>query len=97
MDFVHFRNIIDGQQRGSKTFHQGIDPSSQKLLWDVPIASAEDLEDAVRAARKAFGTWSTLPVEERQDLIVKLRQALLSRHEEMTKLLMTEVGKPVSN
>lgn len=90
-----FLNIIDGQPRGSKDIHHGINPSNGKPLWDVPIASAEDLEDAVKAAQKAFKTWSKTKWEDRQAIIKKIREEYLKYENEMANILMLEGGKPV--
>ncbi|XHG08797.1 hypothetical protein AWENTII_011888 [Aspergillus wentii] len=89
-----FSNIINGKPRSSPIIHNAIDPSTGNPLWDVPVASNEDLEDAVTSAREAFKSWSTTPWEERQACLLELRRVLLSYKEEMTELVMTEVGRP---
>jgi delta 1-pyrroline-5-carboxylate dehydrogenase len=63
LDFETFYNIIDGKQRGSDKIHHGINPATGQELWDVPIASQQDLDDAVAAAKKAFPAWRDTPVK----------------------------------
>ena len=91
-----FRNVIDGTLRSSKTTDQGINPSNKTRLWDVPVATAEDLDDAVKAAQRSFRSWSQTSWESRQTLICNLRGLLLDHREELANIIMLEAGKPVS-
>lgn len=68
LSFDTFHNIIDGKQRGSDSTHNGIDPTTGEKLWDVPIASQKDVNDAVAAATRAFPSWSKTPFEERKKM-----------------------------
>ena len=49
---LQFFNIIDGKARGAKESHQSIDPRTEEPLWDAPLATTQDLDDAVAAARR---------------------------------------------
>jgi acyl-CoA reductase-like NAD-dependent aldehyde dehydrogenase len=71
VDFTKFYNIVDGQQRGSEITHIGIDPTTGEALWGVPVATQQDVDDAVRSAKKAFKSWSQTPIETRQELMLK--------------------------
>jgi acyl-CoA reductase-like NAD-dependent aldehyde dehydrogenase len=93
--FSTFANIINGNTRDSSRIHQGINPSNCQKLWDVPIASRDDLQDAIASAQKAFTTWSAVSGSDRQASIAQLRDSLLSCKEDMAELLMKEAGKPV--
>ena len=72
LDFKTFYNIIDGQQRGSDSIHNGINPTSGEKLWDVPVGSEQDLNDAVAAAKKAFPAWRDTPIEKRKELVKQM-------------------------
>lgn len=61
----------------------------------MPIASAEDLDDAVNAAQKAFKTWSKTKWEDRQAIIKKIQEEFLKYENELAKIVMLEGGKPV--
>ena len=65
-------------------------------MWDVPVASAQDLNDAVEAAQAAFKAWSQKPWQERQNVLAQIREKLLRHSEEMSRLILLECGKPVS-
>lgn len=95
LDFEKFYNIVDGKQRGSDKIHRGINPTSGQELWDVPIASEQDLNDAVASAQKAFPAWRDLGIEKRKELLGKLAELFTQHNDEFTTLLCKESGKPV--
>jgi acyl-CoA reductase-like NAD-dependent aldehyde dehydrogenase len=95
VEFEKFHNIVDGLPRSSSDFHHGINPSDGKALWDVPIATENDLDDAVKAAKKAFKTWSKTKWEDRQQIIKNIAEEFMKYEAEMGKLVMLEGGKPV--
>jgi len=94
LDFEKFYNVVNGENRGSNEIHHGINPSTGQELWDVPIASTQDLNDAVAAAKKAFPSWKATPTEKRKELLGQLI-ALFQQHEDdFVSLLCKESGKP---
>ncbi|KAL9116171.1 MAG: hypothetical protein Q9227_000541 [Pyrenula ochraceoflavens] len=94
VSFESFNNIVNGEPRSSKSTYNGIDPTTMKDLWDVPVATKDDIEDAVTAANKAFTSWSKTKWEDRVRMLGKFRDLLLSHDKEFQKLLMRETGKP---
>ena len=92
----HFVNTIDGASSKNSLSHHGIDPSTKKQLWGVPIATEEDLEKAVAAAQDAFKTWSRTSWQSRQEILARIRQTLADQAGEMSEILSQECGKPVS-
>ncbi|EAT81107.2 hypothetical protein SNOG_11399 [Parastagonospora nodorum SN15] len=94
LDFEKFYNIVDGKQRGSDKIHRGINPATGQELWDVPIASEQDLNDAVAAAKKAFPAWRDTPIEKRKELLGKVAESFQAHHDEFVSLLCKESGKP---
>src|SRR5688572_32518696 len=43
-----------------KEYFDSINPANKKKLADIAQASDEDVQEAVKAARKAYGKWSQL-------------------------------------
>lgn len=91
-----FSNVVDGKTRSADKFHQGVDPATGQKLWDVPIATQQDVDDAVAAGLKAFQSWSQTTLDERRDYIRKYIELYKRYENEMTELLKKETGKPVS-
>ncbi|KAF2273466.1 aldehyde dehydrogenase [Westerdykella ornata] len=94
LDFDKFYNIIDGEQRGSKNIHHGVNPSTGEDLWEVPIATEQDCNDAVAAAKKAFPAWRDTPIAKRKELLMKFAELFGQHTAEFTQLLCKESGKP---
>ena len=94
VDFGTFFNVVDGQNRSSKTKYNGIDPTTKESLWDVPSATHDDIEDAVAAANKAYASWKKTTWTERTKYIQRYKEVYESYLEEMTELLLKETGKP---
>ncbi len=55
-----------------------IDPSTTEVIARVPDGGAADVDRAVKAARKAFETWSRTTREERIALLERVRDDLAS-------------------
>jgi acyl-CoA reductase-like NAD-dependent aldehyde dehydrogenase len=94
ISFTTFSNIIAGEPRSSKTKYHGIDPTTKEANWDVPVATADDIKEAVVAANKAFAKWKTTSWEYRQERIASYKDAFESYQDELTELLLKETGKP---
>ncbi|KAF2100305.1 aldehyde dehydrogenase [Rhizodiscina lignyota] len=94
IEWDKFYNIVDGQNRLAKSVHNGVNPSTAEKLWDVPIATEQDLEDAIASARKVFPSWSQTPIDKRRELLKKYGETIMQYEEEFTTLLGKENGKP---
>ncbi|KPI38769.1 putative aldehyde dehydrogenase DhaS [Cyphellophora attinorum] len=94
IDFNSFHNIINGELRSSKQKYHGVDPATGEPNWDVPVATEQDVDEAVVAATKAFNEWKKTTWAERQQRIVRFQEAIESYSSELAELLMKECGKP---
>jgi acyl-CoA reductase-like NAD-dependent aldehyde dehydrogenase len=72
-----------------------VNPATGEKLCDAPAASAADVDEAVRAARRAFdgGPWRTMSARERGRLIRRLADLLWDRREEFALVESLENGK----
>jgi aldehyde dehydrogenase (NAD+) len=73
-----------------------IDASTEEVVGRIPEGTAEDVDRAVEAARRAFPAWSTTSRDERAKHLRALSEGLLARNEELGKLISREVGMPVA-
>ncbi|RDW69993.1 hypothetical protein BP5796_08390 [Coleophoma crateriformis] len=94
VSFTTFHNVVNNQLRSSKTMTQGINPTTGETLWDVPVATEADFNEAVTAARKAFPSWSKTPIEERKRMVRQWNDVYASYEKEFTDLIVKECGKP---
>lgn len=92
--FETFFNVINGELRDSSDSTYSSDPSTGLRLWDVPVATQKDVEDAVQSANNAFKVWSNTPIEDRAAKISQWKESYMGYCEQFTTLLMAECGKP---
>ncbi|KAJ5983300.1 hypothetical protein N7481_005399 [Penicillium waksmanii] len=91
--FETFFNVVNGECRSAFKFRYGTDPSTGKKLWDWPVATTNDVEEAVQSANDAFEVWSSTPIEKRVEKISQWRESYKGYCENFTTLLMAECGK----
>lgn len=72
-----------------------IDPSTGEVLAEATLASPADVDDAVAAARAAFGEWSTATPGERATVLHRLAAALDARADELAVTESRNAGKPI--
>jgi succinate-semialdehyde dehydrogenase/glutarate-semialdehyde dehydrogenase len=68
-------------------------PATGALVGEVPVATTEDVRRAVARARRAQEAWALLPIAERCDRILRFRNAIVERAEELVDLEVRETGK----
>ncbi|MGK5549248.1 aldehyde dehydrogenase family protein [Streptomyces sp. URMC 127] len=89
--------FIDGEfteAAGGKVF-KTISPSTEEVLSEVAQGSAEDVDRAVKAARKAFEKWSALPGAERAKYLFRIARIIQERSRELAVLETLDNGKPI--
>ncbi|MCQ8769376.1 aldehyde dehydrogenase family protein [Streptomyces telluris] len=89
--------FIDGEfteASGGKAF-KTISPSTEEVLSEVAQGSAEDVDRAVKAARKAFEKWSALPGAERAKYLFRIARIIQERSRELAVLETLDNGKPI--
>src|SRR3954469_21182282 len=101
-DFVQkdHRMLIDGRfvaAAAGQTFPV-YNPPTGGVIIRVPEAEAEDVDRAVRAARRAFdeGPWPRMSPSERGRILWKLADLLEQNLEEFAELESLDNGKPYS-
>ncbi|MFC9591002.1 aldehyde dehydrogenase family protein [Streptomyces sp. NPDC056944] len=89
--------FIDGEftdAADGKVF-KTVSPSSEEVLAEVAQAGTEDVDRAVKAARKAFEKWSALPGSERAKYLFRIARIIQERSRELAVLETLDNGKPI--
>jgi phenylacetaldehyde dehydrogenase len=75
-----------------------VNPADESVIATVPAGTGDDVDLAVRAARKAFeeGPWTRMPPGERAKLLWRIADLLEARKEEFAQLETLDNGKPVT-
>lgn len=74
---------------------ESLQPVTGEVVWEGAGASLEDVDAAVREARRAFPSWSRLSFEERQSLVEAFREQLEANREALARQIGLETGKPL--
>ncbi|RUX52588.1 MULTISPECIES: aldehyde dehydrogenase [unclassified Mesorhizobium] len=95
------RAFIDGAYVAAKsgeTF-ETVNPATGKLLANVAAGGAEDVDLAVKAARRSFeaGTWSGLPPRERKKVLLRFADLIEKHSAELALIETLDCGKPIND
>ena len=71
-----------------------INPATEESVATIAMGGPADVDAAVAAARAAFATYSLTTVDERLDLLDRVRSALRPRLEEFAEAITLEMGAP---
>jgi aldehyde dehydrogenase (NAD+) len=94
---VRDKLYIDGQwvdPAGSETIDV-VNSTTEEVMGRIPQATPEDVDRAVKAARKAFETWSRTSIEERADFSRRIAEGLAARADEIAATVAQELGMPL--
>ncbi|TLS38616.1 CoA-acylating methylmalonate-semialdehyde dehydrogenase [Pseudalkalibacillus caeni] len=91
-------NYINGQwvKSASSTYEDVPNPATGETMARVPISTKEDLDNAVKAAAKAYESWKKVPVPKRARIMFRYQQLLIEHSEELARLITQENGKSVN-
>lgn len=96
-NFQYIQNYIDGEliEPLSKTYTDNINPATGEKFGQIPNSNHEDVELAVKAAEKAFITWSVSSAETRFKILNKIAELIDEHLEELALAETTDNGKPL--
>ncbi len=89
---------IDGQwvEPHSRQTADIINPANEEVIGSVTLGDREDVDAAVAAARKAFGSFSQTTAAERIALLERIIEIYRQRMAEIGEVVSREIGAPVS-
>ncbi|MFB7939600.1 aldehyde dehydrogenase [Streptomyces sp. NPDC004779] len=75
-----------------------VSPHTEEVIGRVPHASRADVDRAVAVARRAFdeGPWPRTSLEERIEVVSRIKDAIAVRHEELARSISAQNGSPYS-
>ena len=91
-----FQNFINGRwvdAKSGRTFENRNPANWDELVGTFPKSGKEDVEEAVKAARKAFDAWRLMPAPKRGDILKTVGDIMVRRKEEISILMTREMGK----
>ncbi|MCF7499860.1 succinylglutamate-semialdehyde dehydrogenase [Pseudoalteromonas sp. L1] len=88
--------LIDNQwQAGLGHDFSSINPSNGEVVWQGKTATAEQVADAIKAARSAQLGWADMALEKRIVILENFAAQLKEHSEEFATIIARETGKPL--
>ncbi len=81
---------MNGKNQTIKSFN----PATGEFLGEVPIATLEEIDGVVSKAKQASKSWINTSFKERAEFLLRIRDIIFKRSEEIADLIVAEVGKP---
>ncbi|MFF2513805.1 CoA-acylating methylmalonate-semialdehyde dehydrogenase [Streptomyces sp. NPDC058086] len=96
---AHIDHYIDGRvdDRGAETRSEVYNPATGQVTGLVALATAEDVDAAVRAASEAFETWSATPPHIRARILFRFRDLVERDTDRLASIITAEHGKVLSD
>jgi len=79
-----------------RSFVPLINPATEDVLYQVPMATKAEVNAAIDAAHKAFTSYSQSPVAERIALVERIGAAYKERLDDIAFAISTEMGAPIT-
>ena len=96
MTYPTYHNLIGGEwvpaASGKTTLN--LNPADHSdVVGSFPTSQAEDVAQAVAAAKKAFATWRLVPAPKRAEILLRTGILLQERKEKYARDMTREMGK----
>ncbi|KAF8669003.1 aldehyde dehydrogenase family [Rhizoctonia solani] len=93
----HYTHIINGKPASSSSTLDVQNPATQKKIAEVPVATKDQLDEAVAAARAALPAWSAKSQDERAQVLEQIAGIIQKNISEYKYILVLEQGKTLND
>lgn len=98
MQYPELNLLIGGRAvpAGNRPALEVIDPASTSVLGHVPVATPQDVDQALQAAQASFPGWRDTPALERGAILRRAAALMRERTPLLAWLITRELGKPLA-
>ena len=91
------KNYINGEliEPISGSYLDNYNPAEGKVYSQIPDSGEADILAAAKAAQSAFDEWSSLPVKQRSDMMLKIADLIDRDHDKLALAESIDNGKPL--
>jgi aminomuconate-semialdehyde/2-hydroxymuconate-6-semialdehyde dehydrogenase len=95
---MKIKNYIDGEFVAplSDEWLPNFNPATGEIYGEIPNSNKKDVDFAVKAAKKAFISWSQTGINYRSEILVKIADLLLENMDKFAEAEAIDNGKPLS-
>ena len=87
---------IGGAWRKAAESQPVLNPATESVIGQVPVATHAQLDDALEAAQAGFRLWSAFSPRRRAEILLKAALLMRERSEEIARAITLEHGKPLA-
>ena len=88
------RNLVAGEwQPSTGELLDVISPYTGAAIGRVPMSSADEVQEVVRAASAAAASWQATPIKERTQILLRWRELMLAHLDDLSNVVALESGK----
>lgn len=97
--YGRLRNYVAGRwvESRSTEVRDVVNPATGEVIAQVPCSTDEEVDEAVRVAQEAFGSWQKEPPVRRARPFFILKQLMEENLEDLARTLVQEMGKTISD
>jgi acyl-CoA reductase-like NAD-dependent aldehyde dehydrogenase len=91
-----YQNFINGKwvdAASGQVFEDRNPANWDEIVGTFPKSGREDVEEAVKAARRAFQSWRLVPAPKRGDIMKRVGDLMVAKKEEIARTMTREMGK----
>lgn len=92
---MQFNMIINGSKVDTERHFNVYNPATEEIIARCPVATEENLNAAVAAAREAFTAWSKTSDDQRKEKVNALADIISNNMNELAQLITKEQGRPL--
>lgn len=92
-------HFINGKKTNgsSGNYADVYNPSTGEVIAQVPLASREEVKQAIQLAKTAFPAWKKTSIGKRIEVLHRFRQLLVDRQDELIQVICEESGKTIDD
>lgn len=91
----HYGMFVEGKWLGGTEQMPVVNPANEEIVAEVPVASHEDIQRALEAAKAAQPAWARLTGVERGKILRSWGRLVEQNKEHLARILSQEEGKPL--
>jgi len=97
-NYPELHMIIDGEKIpvGDRRVHKVVNPATEEVIGELPLADAADLDRALEVADRGFKIWRNSSAQERAAVLQGAARLMLERQEDIARIATMEQGKTLA-
>lgn len=97
-NYPELHMIIDGEKIpvGDRRVHKVVNPATEEVIGELPLANATDLDRALEVADRGFKIWRNSSAQERAAVLQGAARLMMERQEDIARIATLEQGKTLA-